>query len=87
MESHCVYPVRKCIGTCSDKSVQVEIDKCSNKNLTVHSVSHSAMAWNQVREILSIEGFTLILIDLLSPEAKNPPNGPMILANIPNTMT
>lgn len=64
--------------------MKVEVCECANDNLAVHPISHSSVSGNQVGEILKIKyHFTLILIDLFNPEAKNPPNGPIILAKSP----
>jgi hypothetical protein len=38
------------------------------------------MSWDRAAEILNIEGWTFILTERLSPEAKKPPKGPIMLA-------
>jgi hypothetical protein len=43
------------------------------------------MSGNRISEILNKLKITLILIALFNPDAKNPPNGPIMLANKDNT--
>jgi hypothetical protein len=65
--------------------VQIKISKCSHDDLAVHSVTYTSMSGNRICEILNKLKITLILIALFNPDAKNPPNGPIILANKDNT--
>jgi len=64
----------------------VEVDECAHNELAIHAVAHSSMPWNRVPEILYNCLFTFILTDLFKPEAKNPPKGPIVLANKEKTI-
>ena len=64
----------------------VKINEGSHYQLAIHTITHSSVARNRISEILNMIGFTFILTDLLRPEAKNPPKGPIVLANNEKSM-
>lgn len=59
----------------------VEVNESAHDQLAIHTITNSTMSRNRVTEILHIVYFTLIFTDLLSPDAKKPPKGPIVLAN------
>jgi len=59
----------------------VEVNESSHYKLAIHAITYSSVSRYDISKILNLLKNTLILIDLLRPEAKKPPKGPMILAN------
>ena len=69
-----------------DETLVVEVDESSHDELAIHAVTHSSMPRDGVPEILQNNTRTFILTERLSPEAKNPPKGPIVLAKREKTM-
>lgn len=69
-----------------DEGLVVEVHEGSHDELAVHAVTHAPVSRNRVPEVLTQTATTLILMDRLSPEAKKPPKGPMMLAKSENSM-
>lgn len=50
--AHRIDPVENCVGAHPNKGVEVKICESPYNDLAVHSIGHSAVAWNQISEIL-----------------------------------
>ncbi len=78
------YVSRSANGSHFDKTVMIKVNKSSHYKLTIHSITHSSVPRNRITKILNPFICTFIFTDRFNPEAKNPPKGPIVLANKEN---
>lgn len=61
--------------------VEEKVGKSTHHQLAIHPVCYSAVPRNRLGKILCFSTFTLMFIERFNPDAKNPPNGAIKLAN------